>query len=493
MVFEVPLYPHQDRLVREVYGHYRAGRRTVLLQSPVGSGKTRKGARIIGDALNRSRRTLFLAHRKELVTQPRDTLAEFGIECGIIKAGFEFRPDLPCQIASVQTLAGRLDQIHAPDLIVVDEAHHSTAGTWDRILAAFPQSKVLGLSGSPERADGTGLGETFEVMVDGPQIPWLIKHGYLVDCDVIGAGDRIDIPRPRSGDYNPQEVLKAIERKGLDGDPLVQFQRNFTRGERVVAFGPTVEFCNVQARRFRAAGIAAQALSGATKDEARDAILAGLTTGETQVVWNVDVIGEGTDIPALEGLIDCARTTSFVRYIQRAGRILRTCDGKSRGVYIDMVGNAVEHGHPCIERRFSLSGEAARKRRLEEMTEDGEHLSSRQCKRCRQHYIAARHCTYCGHDNGQDRRVPAIRAAEMRKLEKEEIAQAREAARKARLAEEHACNSLAEIRALGARRGNKPGWAFKRWQHVGKMKGKSAASAKPAEVQMKIGLDGWPT
>ena len=168
----VSLRQYQDDLVSGIYAHFRAGRLCVLAQSPVGSGKTRAAARVISDALSRGRRVLFLAHRKELVTQPRDTHAAFDIPAGIIKAGFEFEPDLPLQIASVQTLGNRLDLIQEPDLIVVDEAHHSVAGTWDRILAAFPDARVLGLSGTPERTDGVGLADTFEVMVEGPDIPW---------------------------------------------------------------------------------------------------------------------------------------------------------------------------------------------------------------------------------------------------------------------------------------------------------------------------------
>lgn len=197
----VSLRKYQDDLVSAIYGKFNAGHRCVQAQSPVGSGKTRTAVRIISDALARGRRVLFLAHRKELVTQPRDTLVSFDIPAGIVKAGFDFEPDLPLQIASVQTLGNRLDLIHAPDLIVVDESHHSVAGTWNAILSAFPEAKVLGLSGTPERTDGVGLDDTFEVMVEGPDIPWLVSNGFLVDCEVFGAGDRLILPRPRGGDY----------------------------------------------------------------------------------------------------------------------------------------------------------------------------------------------------------------------------------------------------------------------------------------------------
>ena len=478
----VDLRDYQAKIVREVYAHIKAGRKRILVQSPVGSGKTRTAARFVHDGLSRALNVLFAAHRKELVTQPRDTFSAFDMRAGIIKAGFDFESKLPLQIASVQTLVGKLDAITPPNLIILDEAHHATAGMWSAIITEYPAAIVIGLSGTPERTDGVGLDDLFEVMVEGPQIPWLVECGYLVDCEVHGAADRLIVPRPRAADYDPKKVLRALERKGRDGDPLVHFQRHHTPGKRAVAFGPTVEWCEGQAERFRAAGYKAFCLSGETSDDIRDAILAGYVTGDTDIVWNVDVIGEGTDIPDLEILIDCAKTKSLVRYIQRAGRILRPAEGKAHGIYIDLVGNAVEHGHPCIFRSWSLDGEGGRVK-ASEVTEDGEHLSTRQCKRCDVHYKTAPECPYCGHDNGPDKRISKERAAEIRKLEKDEIAAAKKEAAKVRLAEERACKSLDELKALGFRRGYAPGWAFKRWKTMG-------GRSKPAVP--KFDLDGWP-
>lgn len=484
----VDLRDYQAKIVREVYAHIKAGRKRILVQSPVGSGKTRTAARFVHDGLSRALNVLFAAHRKELVTQPRDTFAAFGIRAGIIKAGFDFDPAIPLQVASVQTLVGKLDEITPPNLIILDEAHHATAGMWSDILAAYPDAIVIGLSGTPERADGTGLSDIFEVMVEGPSIPWLIDRGYLVDCDVFGAPDRLILSKPRGNDYDPSKVIKALERRGRDGDPLVRFKAQYKPGKRGVGFGPSVEFCEDQAQRFRAAGFEAFCLSAATPDEDRDAILAGYETGDTDFVWNVDVIGEGTDIPSLEILIDCAKTMSIVRYIQRAGRILRPADGKDCGIYEDLVGNVAEHGHPCIARQFSLQGATGRVK-ASEVTEDGEHLSTRQCKRCDVHYKTAPECPYCGHDNGPDKRISKERAAEIRKLKKEELERARKEAAKVRKDEEKACRSLAELQALGAKRGNSPGWAYKLWK--GRKKSAAKYQAK-ADTGPKFGLDGWP-
>lgn len=133
-------------MVRETYAHFKAGRRSVVINAHVSFGKTRLAARFASDILSRGKRMLMLAHTTELVTQPQDDFAEFGIRAGIIKAGFDFEPELPIQVASVQTLAGRLDLIEAPDLIIVDEAHHSTAGQWASILSRFPGGEQLQVS-----------------------------------------------------------------------------------------------------------------------------------------------------------------------------------------------------------------------------------------------------------------------------------------------------------------------------------------------------------
>ena len=181
------LRDYQQKVVSDTYRVIKAGQNRPLINLPVGGGKTVVATKFVQDILSKGKRVLFLAHRRELVTQPRDTFGRYGIQSGIIKAGFEFQPHFPVQIASVQTLVNRLPDIQVPDVIIIDEAHHSTAGTWAQILEFFPHATVIGLSGTPERTDGTGLDETFGTMVNGPQIPWLIEHGHLVEECPAGA------------------------------------------------------------------------------------------------------------------------------------------------------------------------------------------------------------------------------------------------------------------------------------------------------------------
>lgn len=190
----------------KVYAHIKAGLRRILVQSPVGAGKIRIAARIIHDG-PRALNVLFTAHRKELVIQPRDTFAAFEMRAGIIISGCDFAPDIPLQIASIQAHVGKLDAITPPNLIMLDKAHHATAGMWKKIIGQFSDATIIWFSGTPERADGTGLTDTFEAMVEGPQITWLIESDCLVDCDVFGAPDRMILPRIRDADYDPKRCL----------------------------------------------------------------------------------------------------------------------------------------------------------------------------------------------------------------------------------------------------------------------------------------------
>ena len=121
---------------------------------------TRIAARIVQDD-PRAINVLLTAHHKELVIQPRDTFAAFEMRAGIINAGCDFAPDIPLQIASNQALVGKLDAIKPPNLIILDKAHHATADMWKKNIGKFSEAIIIGLSGPPERADGTGLTDTF--------------------------------------------------------------------------------------------------------------------------------------------------------------------------------------------------------------------------------------------------------------------------------------------------------------------------------------------
>ena len=152
MVLPPVLRPYQSAAIQKVREKLRAGAKRIVLIAPTGSGKTVMGADMIRTALLKSSRSLFLAHRKELIDQTHKKLAQFGVAAGVIMANDKRHdPWLPVQVASVQTLVNRLDKKPDVQIIIVDECHHAMSDTYIKILDAYPNATIIGLTATPWR------------------------------------------------------------------------------------------------------------------------------------------------------------------------------------------------------------------------------------------------------------------------------------------------------------------------------------------------------
>src|SRR5262249_40082703 len=183
------LRPYQSDVIAEIEKAIAAGERRILLVAPTGSGKTIIAAEIVSHFTQRYRPVLVLSHRLEIVTQTCGKLYARGIRHGVIKAGFEPRPMERVQVASVQTLWVRAMrsaamQLPPADLLIVDECHHATATTWRNIIAAYPDAALIGLTATPCRGDGRGLGGIFTSLIECPQVAELIAQAYPVKSRV---------------------------------------------------------------------------------------------------------------------------------------------------------------------------------------------------------------------------------------------------------------------------------------------------------------------
>jgi superfamily II DNA or RNA helicase len=199
------LRPYQNAFLAEFDQVIAAGKRRIIGVSPTGAGKTILAAQIINSARDRGHHVLVLAHTREIIRQTSAKLFEHNINHGIIQAGFMTRPDEPVQIASIQTLwtrAMRTNRMELPaaDLLIIDEAHHCPANTYRKIIDAYPQAVLIGLTATPCRGDGRGLGGIFDIIVECPQVAELIEQKYLVrtrvfapvEPDLKGVEDRFD-------------------------------------------------------------------------------------------------------------------------------------------------------------------------------------------------------------------------------------------------------------------------------------------------------------
>ncbi len=354
------LRPYQAVLVDRLRAAFAAGRRAPLLALPTGGGKTHIFSAVAAGAQAKAKRVLVFVHRRELIRQASAKLAEAGVAHGIIAAGFAPRPREPVQVASVQTLARR--PVPPADLVVLDEAHHARAGTWRRILEALPDARLLGVTATPARLDGKGLGikagGLFDAMVVGPGIAELQAEGFLSPARVFAPAQRLDLTgvRTRAGDYAAGDLEQAMA-PSITGDAVAEYRQ---RADHLpaLAFCVSVAHANSVAAAFQEAGYRARAVHGALPTPERDRAISGLATGAVEVLASCDLISEGLDVPTVGAVILLRPTKSLVLHMQQIGRGLRPAPDKAALIVLDHVGNTLSHGLPDAERRWSLAGGA---------------------------------------------------------------------------------------------------------------------------------------
>jgi superfamily II DNA or RNA helicase len=321
----------------------------VLLVAPTGSGKTVIASAIVHAGAAKGRRVLFLAHRRELVMQAHAKLWSYGIDAGVIQAGFEPRLEQPVQVGSIQTLwarafrGSRMDPPPA-DLVIVDEAHRARAHTYTKILANYPDAVVLGLTATPCRGDGRGLGNAFDVMVECPPVQELIEAGFLVPTRVY-APSTPDLTgvRVARGDYVESELAERMDKAQLVGDIVGHWHRLADRRKTVVFATGVAHSIHIR-DEFLRAGVLAEHIDGKTPTAERDAILARLSRGEIDVVCNCAVLCEGWDQPDVSCIALARPTKSMGLYRQMVGRVLRPSPGKDHALVLDHSGAVFQHG-----------------------------------------------------------------------------------------------------------------------------------------------------
>lgn len=459
------LRPYQRDALDQLRGHIARGVRRVLLVLPTGAGKTTVAAEMIHSAAARGNRVLFLAHRKELIDQASARLDQFAVPHGVIMSGHRrHNPLHAVQVASVQTLARR--QKPPAQLVIVDEAHHARATTYQRILDHYPGAPVIGLTATPWRTDGKGLGELFADTVAPITIRELTEQGYLVPV----TGWAYDVPemsrvRKRGGDYERAGMELAMSRSVISGNIVEQYLRR-SAGKRAVLFAASVKHSLDLVARFRAAGVSAEHLDGETPLEQREAILGRLASGATTLVSNVGVLTEGWDCPAVEVCILARPTLSTGLYMQMVGRILRPAPGKTEARIHDHAGCILQHGLPDDPRDYSLTADTATTRNTEAAVGP-----IRQCGACYVIWRPAggqRSCPECGWSPPE--RQPQVITAGIQERSIEDIRAQRKAKQIAAAKRRQATpqsGRIEQFRQLlktAEERGHNPKWAFIRFK-----------------------------
>lgn len=332
--------------------------RSTLYVAATGTGKTISLCERVRRSKTRGDRTLILAHRDELITQARRKLEAIGITPDVEKGTQRASLNAKVVIASVQSLRGKRLARFARDhfaLVIVDECHRVTAATYRAILDHFGEAKILGVTATPDRADGAPLGDIFESVAFRYEIRQAIREAYLVpiaarrvvvdSVDLSGIGSR-------GGDLAQDELAAVMEtERAIRGvvDPLLDLARD----RQTVVFGVDVAHATLLADRINELRPgAARMVCGETAEHERERILSDFEAGEFQFLTNVDVLTEGWDCAAVSCIAMVRPTKSRARYVQAAGRGLRllgaTLDdsirnGKRDCVILDFSGTAGRH------------------------------------------------------------------------------------------------------------------------------------------------------
>ena len=440
------LRPYQQQLITDIRLQYQLGNRSVLAVLATGGGKTYIFSYIAQQASVKGNRVLILVHRAELLDQASRSLRSMDVAHGRISAGRGMDLSHAVQIASVQTLARRLHLLPRDffQLLVVDEAHHTTAGTWAKVIGHFAQAKLLGVTATPIRSDGRGLGEHYQSMVEGPSAQWLTEHGFLAAAKVLAPpGFDSTGLRKRMGDFDPREAEQRVGT--IMGDCLGHYRKHLP-GQTAIAFCCSVAHAEAVADLFQRNGIAAASIDGTMDAAQRRELLQRLAVGDLKVLTSCALIGEGVDVPSVGGCILLRPTASVALHLQMIGRCLRPQPGK-RAVVLDHVGNTLRLGHHLEPREWTLDG--IKKRDREQAP------SVKVCPQCfATSASTSQVCRECGHVFApQERRELQQVDGELVEMEARE-----------RKREQSSARDLEALRELAQQRGYKRGWAERVYQ-----------------------------
>ncbi|ODR98066.1 hypothetical protein AUC68_11240 [Methyloceanibacter methanicus] len=440
----VRLRPYQSYVVDEALRHARP-----LIVAPTGSGKTVIASEIIARATDRH--VLFLAHRRELILQAQQHLAGFGVFAGVILAGEPRNPTRRVQVASVQTLWARCVRGSADlppaDFVFIDEAHHVTARTYQRLIASYPDATIIGLTATPCRRDGRGLGGTFDALVECPQVHELVRDGHLVPARVF-APARPDLKgvKTRGGDYVESQLAARVDRPDLIGDVVQQWLRLAERRGTVV-FATSVGHSIHLRDEFVRAGVRACHLDGATPKPERDEIVGALRDGRIEAVTNCAVLTEGWDCPEVSCCVLARPTKSLGLYRQMVGRVLRPAPGKTDAIVLDHSGAVFSHGLPSDPIKWSLGPDHRAVSRVQEQRNRSDRALLT-CTSCGAVRTGGKPCPECGF-------LPTRRAEQVTNRDGDLV---RVGAAARRASPEEKAEWHAALTWVADRRGYKPGW-----------------------------------
>ena len=382
----------------DYYGFELDGDHLYLLGDFTVTHNTRISAWIALEALRKGRKTLFIVRGRGLVSQAHRSYAELGIPVSILMAGYPYDRSCPIQVASVDTLDSRMDDLDwfEPDLIVTDECRESITNTFNKVRERWPNAYEVGLDATPSRPDGRGMGEVYDAMVSAPDYQWLIENDYLVKpryFSVVESESQL-LKVSASGEFTEASGEAAFENVVLVGG-VVKHWLQFAEDRPTVVFASTVAHSIRIMNQFNEAGISAAHVDANTPDEDRQRYYDDLATGELKVICNYGILHRGWDVTAVSCVILVREVRHISNFIQMIGRGLRKFLGKIDCIVLDLGENVYRHG--CFVESpvpWSLDGQTS-----EEEVKERERSKPKEivCSACHFVYSGRPACPNCGH------------------------------------------------------------------------------------------------
>jgi len=397
------LRQYQKDVLNKIVYSAKSGHKRILLQAATGSGKTVMSSALIKHYISKDKRIIFLAHRRELITQASKTLDNLGVDHGVIMAGMPSSDHIRVQLASIDTLRARVIErkvmeLPSADLIVIDEAHRSASPTYLKLLELYEKlgtPLVVGLTATPIRSDGTGLGNIYTDMVQAPSIKELTENKSLVTANYY-APSLPDLRKVGTigNDYNQKDLNDVMDKPKLVGN-IVETWKHIANDTSTIVFASSVKHSMNIANQFQQAGVIAAHIDGTTDNEERLKVLTAFNRGDIRVICNCMVLTEGFDAPIAQTCVLARPTKSLGLYIQMVGRVLRPYPGKANAIVIDHSGAVHTCGFATDDHEWVLTnGRSSENERKDSKDREEAQVV---CDGCFHVFSGSNICPNCGH------------------------------------------------------------------------------------------------
>ncbi|MFI3206724.1 MAG: DEAD/DEAH box helicase [Clostridia bacterium] len=370
------LREYQQKLIDDIKLELTNGSKSILAVLSCGGGKSIIQAMIAKGATDKGNRVLFLVHRKELCEQIRDTFRRCRVDMNL------------CTVAMVQTISKKITKISKPQLIITDEAHHCYSNSYIKIYDYFSGIIKLGFTATPIRMNEGGLGKIFDKLITSVTTKWLVENNFLSPYEYYSVRlidtENIHVKR---GEYDAREVAELVENNFFYGETLTNYEK-LANGKKTIIYCATVEQSKQTIQEFKDKGYKAEHIDGTTPKGERARLVEKFRNNQISILSNVDLFGEGFDIPDCECVILLRPTKSLTLFIQQSMRSMRYKADKT-AIIIDHVGNVYEHGLPDDEREWTLKPKKQKEKEI---------VKIKECEKCYKVISSSSTvCKYCGH------------------------------------------------------------------------------------------------